>query len=321
MNKKLLLVIITASILLGGCGGKVTPTNIVQKNEQSSSVTTDTNKVAAKSSGTTTASAATITTSDSIDYNQYIGKAWVKKNGSYNTSFCISNIANGKITGYFDSSYWGAVPTTYDFEKNLTGTTNKNTAECKLNDSLGNKGNIRLVFKQNNEIEATIKLTATSQNVDKRPQEGTFDFIPYNLSSIKGFSLIKDQSFMVNLNSWGNVRFVSEKLTAGHHIPTVFYLTDKEGNILFDFDSNLPYNVDVKAVSFVYLSKNGLKDIIIIASYNGVNGASELATVYLQKANGYFTNDPKLDQKINNSGNNKSVKDVKNYLSQNPNSF
>lgn len=251
-------------------------------------------------------------TNNTINYNQFTGKTWIKKNGSYNTSFCISSISNGKITGYLDSLY--AVPTTYDFKKNLTGTINKDTAECQLNDSKGNKGTVKLVFKENNQIEATINLTAKSQNTDMQPQEGTFEFIPYNLSSIKGFSLLKDQSFMVNLNSWGNVRFVSGKLTAGNHVPVVFYLTDNQGNLLFDFNPSLPYNVDVKAVSFVDLNKNGLKDVIIIV---GANGASQLATVYFQNTNGSFTNNPNLDQKINNSGNNKSVKNVESYLSQN----
>lgn len=318
MNRKILLVIITASVLLAGCGNKV------QQNEQSSSNKTNGSQTVSNSSNSssatnTSATNNTVTRNNTINYNQYIGKTWIKKNGNYNTSFCISSIANGKITGYLSSLYGGAVPTTYDFKKNFTGTINKNTAQCQLSDSNGNKGTITLVFNQNDEIEATINLTAKSQNTDMQPQEGTFEFIPYNLSSIKGFSLLKNQSFMVNLNSWGNVRFVSGKLTAGNHIPVVFYLTDTQGNILFDFNPSLPYNADVNAVSFVDLNKDRLKDIIIIVDYNGVNGVSQLATVYFQKIDGSFINYPNIDEKINNSGNNKSVKDVKNYLSQNLN--
>lgn len=322
MNKKILLLIITASVLLAGCSNKTISGNTVQQNEQSSSNKINNGEAGSQASNSSSATnAATInstdTTNSTINYNQYIRKTWVKKSGDYNTSFTIYNIANGKITGYLDSLYGVAVPNIYDLKKNITGTINKNIAECQLSDSKGNKGTIRLVFKENDEIEATIKLTAKSQNTNMQPQEGTFEFIPYKLSSIKGFSLIKDQSFMVNLNSWGNVRFVSGKLTAGNHIPVVFYLTDKEGDILFNFDSSLPYNVDVKAVSFADLNKDGLKDIIIIVDSN--DGVAPVATVYLQKTDGLFTNDPNLDKKINNSGNNKSVKDVKDYLSQNLN--
>ena len=46
----------------------------------------------------------------------------------------------------------------------------------------------------------------------------------------------------MNLNSWGNVKFVSGKLTGGNHIPTVFYLTNKDGDILYDFAATLPYS-------------------------------------------------------------------------------
>jgi hypothetical protein len=204
-----------------------------------------------------------------------------------------------------------AVPNAYDLGQ-LTGTISKNTAECKFSDTLGNKGNIKLSFKPNNEMEATIKLTAKSQYEEEQTAEGTFQFIPYNLKSIKEFSLIKDQTFMVDLNSWGTVKFVSGKLTAGNHIPTVFYLTDNDGNILYDFDMN-PYNTDVKAVSFVDGNKDGLKDVIIIVAGN--DGTGTIATVFFQKANGTFANDLKLDQEINASGKNKDVKSITGYLS------
>lgn len=55
---------------------------------------------------------------------------------------------------------------------------------------------------------------------------------------------------MVDLNSWGKVKFVSGKLIGGNHIPAVFYLTDENGDILYNFQVTLPYRVDVKAVSF-----------------------------------------------------------------------
>lgn len=57
----------------------------------------------------------------------------------------------------------------------------------------------------------------------------------------------------------GNVRFVSGKLTAGNHVPVVFYLTNK----------------------------NGLKDIIIIVS-DSDNIGGPIAAVWLQNANKSF---------------------------------
>lgn len=138
---------------------------------------------------------------------------------------------------------------------------------------------------------------------------------PYNLKDVKGFSPIENQSFMVDLNSWGKVKFVSGKLTGGNHIPVVFYLTDKDGDILYDFQATLPYMVDVKAVSFEDVSKDGLKDIIIIVddAYPG-QGNNPQATVYFQKSDGSFANDLLLDQEINDSKSNRDVKTVKSYL-------
>ncbi len=69
-----------------------------------------------------------------------------------------------------------------------------------------------------------------------------------NLKDVKGLSLIKEQTFNIDLNSWGNVNFVSGKLTGGAHIPVVFYLTTENGDILYEFNAVLPYSVDVKAV-------------------------------------------------------------------------
>lgn len=282
MNKKLFLVIITGTILLL-CSGK----------------------------------AGSITkTSKAIDYSQYIKKTWVVRNGTNNGSFCISKIVNGKVIGRFLSDM-PAVPSYYDLQ-NLTGTINKNTAICQFSDTIGNKGSIKLLFEPNNQIEATIKLTYKTQTNKTQPKQGNFQFVPYSLNHIKGFSAIKKQSFMVNLNSWGNVKFVAGKLTGGNHIPTVFYLTNKYGNILYDFaDTPFPYSVDVKAVSFVDVNKDGLKDIIIIVSdayKDSTNFGAPIANVFIQNANGSFKTDSKLYQEINSSGNNKNIKTVTNYL-------
>jgi hypothetical protein len=95
-------------------------------------------------------------------------------------------------------------------------------------------------------------------------------------------------------------------------------LTDKDGNILYDFtDTFSPYMTDVKAVSFQDVNKDGLKDIIIILVdiYSG-HDPNNIATVLYQKANGSFANDPAIDQKINSDGNNKDINSIMNYLSK-----
>ncbi|RLQ94313.1 hypothetical protein [Falsibacillus albus] len=139
---------------------------------------------------------------------------------------------------------------------------------------------------------------------------------PENIKNVKGFTALDNQSFAVNFKSWGNVNFVSGKITGGNHIPTVFYLTNANGNILYSFDdAPFPYNVDVQAVSFQDVNKDGLKDIITIVSDNE-NDGKRIAAVWLQNADKKFTCDPKLFQEMNESRNNKDIKTIADYLSK-----
>jgi len=196
------------------------------------------------------------------------------------------------------------------------GTVDKDTAQCELvDDSRGNKGTVRLTFKSQGILEAAVVITERSEDNIMTLPEGTFEFAPDNLKSIEGFQPIEDQSFMVDLDSWGKVKFVSGKLTAGSHIPAVFYLTDEDGNIFYEFNTTFPYSVDVEAVSFKDLNKDGLKDIIIIVSdqYDGASGLP-IANVCFQQEDGTFMTDYELCQKINDSGNNKDIKTVTNYV-------
>ncbi|MCO5388585.1 MAG: hypothetical protein NHB14_25520 [Desulfosporosinus sp.] len=305
MKSKILLAAMIVALLAAGCG-KTAPTNTTQQpREESPAVATAKPSMSAP-------------TREAIAYHKYLKKTWIKKNEAENNSgndvsFSISKIDNGKITG--ELMVVGPAPSYPNASANLNGIIINDTAECQFTDSRENKGTIKLVFKPNNEMEATITLTNKAQDSKAQPPVGTFQFVPYNLKDIEGFSPIQNQSFMVDLNSWGKVKFVSGKLTGGRHIPAVFYLTDDNGDILYNFQATLPYMVDVKAVSFEDVSKDGLKDIIIIVDdgYAG-QGNVPLATVYFQKADGSFANDLKLDQEINDSKNNNDVKTVKSYL-------
>ncbi|WP_315069488.1 hypothetical protein [uncultured Clostridium sp.] len=294
MNKKLLFAIIITFFLLAGCG-KVNPSNVAQPNGQSQ----------------------TVTTSDSIDYDQYTKKTWVSKNGTDDDvkfSFCISKIANGEIEGEFSTdgiaviNYGGVVG-------KLAGKINNDTAECEFSDKEGNNGNVKLVFKANDEIEATIKYTNKSKTYKDLSLDGTFLLKPFNLNDIDVFTPFKDQSFTINLNSWGNVKFVSGRYIGKKHIFTACYLTNEAGDVLYEFNSAFPYAADVKAVSFQDVNKDGLKDIIVIVG-NSDDSSSQIVTVFFQKDDGSFDYDDALDNEIYDSGNNKDIKTVTDYLSK-----
>ena len=321
----LIIYIVAFNITLISCGSMK---NKSDSSENNSSTTSNSN-------GTSTTNSSTAQSGDtikSIDYNQYIKKVWIVKSWTkgayYYSSFCISKIANGKIEGKISTEgivvpsqdYY--LPNDNGFLGGLTGEINNDTAECQFSDKDGDKGNVKLVFKTDDEIEANIEYTDKSQSYKNLSQEhkdlsldGTLLFKPYNIKDVDGFSPFKDQSFTVDLNSWGSVKFVSGKLIGGQHIPTLFYLTNNTGDILYDFGAPFPYNVDVKATSFQDVNKDGLKDIIIIV-YDKNDSSLQLAKVFFQKADGSFENDGKLDQEINDSGNNKDIKAVTDYLSK-----
>ncbi|EHQ89602.1 hypothetical protein [Desulfosporosinus youngiae] len=307
MKSKRLLAIIIGALLLAGCGKTVPADTPQQLEEQSPSAATPESSPAAP-------------TGEEIDYTQYLKKTWVKKNDADNNSgnavsFSISEIKNGKISA--ELLVTGPAPAYPNAIARFDGIISNHTAECQFTDSRGNKGTIKLSFEARDEMKAAINLTDKSEDTKAQPPVGTFRFAPYNLKDIEGFSPIEEQSFMVDLNSWGKVKFVAGKLTEGSHIPVVFYLTNQNGDILYNFYPTLPYRVDVKAVSFEDVSKDGLKDIIIIVDddYSG-QGSAPIATVYFQKDDGTFANDLKLDQEINDSKSNKDVKAVKSYLSR-----
>lgn len=325
MNKKILFIIIIFSFLMAGCGKIDTSDNLQQKDNPSIADSTQ-NSTITKSpdknvpATTTTATITEPIADNKINYKQYLKKTWIRSKDSNfpdngGLSVLISKIEDGKIQGKLSAVGNGPA---YNMDSaEFEGTVDNGSAECLLvKDSRGNKGTVEFLFKTDSTLEATIIITEKSGDTVMSIPEGTFEFTPYNLKNIEGFTLIENQTFMVDLNSWGKVKFVSGKLTAGNHIPVVFYLTDKDGDILYDFYATLPYSVDVKAVSFEDVNKDRLKDIIIIVAdnYDG-SSVGTIAAVYLQKADGTFTNDHKLEQEINDSGNNKDIGTVRNYLS------
>jgi len=308
MNKIMSILAVLVLLLLTGCGKDVQD-SIAQPSSAITSVSSESPTSAITSTATTTG--------DAIDYNQYIKKIWIMskddKSNENGVSFTISSIENGKFTG--ELTIVGACQSHSNTVADLSGIINDNTAECQFTDFRGNTGDIGLTFKPNDEIEATIKLTNKSTDNIAQTPEGTFQFTPLNIKNIKEFSPFENQSFSVELNSWGNVNFISGKFTGANYVPLGFYLTNKDGDILYEFDSAITDCSDVNAVSFKDVNNDGLTDIIIIVSKN--NNSGDVATVYFQKPDGSLINDPKLDRVINDSVKNKDIKSVLNFIFHN----
>lgn len=147
------------------------------------------------------------------------------------------------------------------------------------------------------------------------------NFTVGNIKDIKSFTPFESQCFMVNLDSWGEVKFVAGEIPTSFGKTVTIYLTNKDGDILYDFNSGsnalFHFDVHVEAVSFQDVNKDGLKDIIIISAYNSKASTASgktIAAVYFQKNDKSFAADSKLNGEINDSGSNKDIKSVVKYL-------
>ncbi len=321
MNKKLHIIFtfMMFSLMLVGCERNST-TNISQQITKSNLVTPEMNEATKAPEETTPSSAPTptpttsISTRGTIDYNQYVKKTWIMskedQTQEIGVSFIITSINNNKMTG--ELTVVGPAPSYANTVADLDGTINNDMVECQFTDTRGNEGTINFIFKTNDAIDATISLKNKSDLSIAQPPEGVFHFTPLNIKDNKEFSPMEDQSFIVELNSWGEVKFVTGKYNSPDYVPVGFFITDKDGDILYQLDSPITNNVDVKAVSFKDVNQDGLKDIIVITS--DVDNSGDAATIFLQEYDGAFSNDPELDRDINTSGNNKDVKSVTDYL-------
>ncbi len=140
----------------------------------------------------------------------------------------------------------------------------------------------------------------------------------YNLNNLPGeeknrkpirmdeFSVFEEQSFWVDLENWGKVRFVSGCYFEDGKRILKMSLIDQEQNLLYLF-SDLLEEIswelyEVRAISLYDVNKDGEKDIIVIADYiTGVGSTGAIpfpvAGIYFQKGK-EFIRVKELDEKI-----------------------
>ncbi|MGW9527730.1 DUF4163 domain-containing protein [Paenibacillus terrae] len=139
------------------------------------------------------------------------------------------------------------------------------------------------------------------------------------------YSIDEEQSFEINFEGWGHVKFVSTDAMIEEVSGNYFFLLDKQNYILYSFPkfygNNWPGRDGLAAVAFKDMNKDGLKDVVIIAYVDAGAGPSiqdpfPIAGIYFQKKNKTFTTLPALDQAINDKGHNQTIKDVIQYASK-----
>lgn len=131
----------------------------------------------------------------------------------------------------------------------LSGIVNNGIAECRFSDKVGNKGDLTLVFKENDELEAKIKYTSKANAYKDLSLDGDYICRPYKLSDIKDFILRTEHSFVNDLNSWGSVNFVSGDVDHGDKVYPAAYLTNDNGDILYKFRA--PFQTGFKEIDIV----------------------------------------------------------------------
>lgn len=145
-----------------------------------------------------------------------------------------------------------------------------------------------------------------------------------NLSNLqsKGYKIIKNQSFDIQLENWGDVKFISTKKDKYGIDLLNFFLTDNKGTILYSLPKYHGNDVGafykIRAISFKDVNNDGLKDIIIISEYTtdaGEEGAVPYPTCSIYFQNGKkFVYIPSLDDKINASNKNENISIILKYL-------
>jgi len=184
----------------------------------------------------------------------------------------------------------------------------------------------------NNSSAKKYPSTNNHHDIENHNQAQTNNNTPSNRSSLSnkenieslikgGLEIIENQSFWIEFENWGKVKFISSEILIDGTYKLRFYLTNESEDILYQFPefigNDWPTFYEIRAVSFKDINKDGLKDIIIIADYLtgiGEQGAIPfpVGSIYFQIRK-KFINYSKLDDQINDSGKNKNIDMIVNF--------
>jgi len=263
--KLFMLMSIYVILLLQGCGSKVPA---YDENQSTKSILNN--------------------SKDSIDYNTYLKKIWVDENWDgggtcYPISFFITDIEDGMIKGKFKPR---TIADDKHFLGDFTGTIQNGTADCRFDDKTGDKGNMILIFKENNQLEVSVEYI--EQEIENESLNGTYLFRPYNLTDVKkDIDPLKTHSLAVDLNSWGNVNLVTVVFTGNKPYPDAF-LTNDDNDILYRFGISSQNAFEVKDVSVEDMNNDGLVDIKIVTHCPEDPDIPNIERIFIQMENGSF---------------------------------
>ncbi len=256
-----------------------------------------------------------------MEWDNYLNKVWIDQNWRSEKeydyySFIITKRRENSIEGYFNINdiinpdifiYSGNEKEKYG---KFTGIIKDNEATCNL---LWKDEKIDEVIKVQFMDELRIKVAMDSK------QNSVNYYRPYSVYDQEdGRAVFYDSENEVILEKWGNVKLVSRVRCENMGRRVLFvYLTDKAGNILYDFAPPKYFSYDTFVYEYLFddINKDGLKDLILILS----DGAdAKQARVYIQNDNLGFEESDSLFKVLNNrrTPHNQDVKAILDYLQE-----
>ena len=279
-------------------------TNTISRSEESSLLSETAFRYTTKTEKTKDDLSIRSDEADLLNFDQCVKKIWVVEewDGSsydYSFSFFITEIEDNNIKGKFRSGTV-AYPDfcQYGYTSwlgDLTGRINDGIIDCQLNDGRGGKGTAKLLLLEFDMIEATIEFTSRSGYGKCKIVQGTHLFRPHNFTDIEnGIGKLEAKSFGIDLDSWGNVNFVTVLFDTGRVWYPGAYLTDEYGNVLYKFDSFFQTATRIIDVKIDDIDRDGLKDIRITTGFIDYKTGDvlfdmpQIEKVFFQMSNGIF---------------------------------
>lgn len=235
---------------------------------------------------------------DLDNYKKFLHKIWMPQewkgsvNAKHDTGFSISiyEIENNMVKGRISTKSLIELPCFYysfnEYEYPIfSGTISGNIVEGSFCDEYGNKGNIRMVLKDENEIEANFEYI--NENLDEGLQDlnGNYILRPYNLKDKE--DIIINVSNRVNLNSWGDVYLAGGKIDTGVRTVGQAFLTDSEGNILYKFGLPFCHGTEITNTYVKDINEDGIMDVVLYEFF-GDNDKNNKEWNVLQREDGLF---------------------------------
>lgn len=248
-----------------------------------------------------------IMATDSICYDEYIHKKWIVDEYSEESSrfkFVITKIQKemieGKVSVYsraeFNNEYY------YDEEKKFSGVIENGTAKCQFEDKNGINRIMELTFINENRMKGTLRYSyEESQREENYEGEGVCFFRPYNLrdyvEALDFGSGLEYEIFAENisiyngkgLDLWGEINIVAGIMNSLHPYPVVF-LTNEQGDILYELDVSYINGVDVLDIFIEDFNGDGLNDFKIITGLSDLE-KPRFTWIFYQNENGLFYKD------------------------------